>query len=90
MTVTIQDRDFLGNIIGEKQITGEVIGDNECFDVNEFYQYVIADGVVYKCYFDDKDEDGNEIDIDCIDCDVAYRYEITDFDPDEIRSWFEK
>ncbi len=40
------------NYNGE-QIIGIMYGNDECFDVNEFYQYLLtADGNLYKAYFD--------------------------------------
>lgn len=52
-----------------------VFGDDECFDMFEFYQYVFCDGKLYKAYFDIEDEEGNQIELDCLDYSKAYRIE---------------
>jgi hypothetical protein len=51
-------------------------GNDEMFDGNEFYQMgVTKDGKVYRFYFDTVDENGNDIELDCIDYTKAYRAE---------------
>lgn len=54
-----------------------VIGDNECFDGNEFYQYVLDDEKLYKAYFDIANPDtGEQYDaLDNVDYTKAYRLE---------------
>lgn len=45
----------------------EMFGTDECFDVDGFYQYGVVDDRVFKFYYDTRDENGNELDLDCID-----------------------
>lgn len=58
----------------------KIVGDDECFDGNEFYQYVLCGDKLYKAYFElAKDDDGEDLDLDMIDYGHAYRIEdITD------------
>ncbi len=57
MTVTAAD---------EKTISGLMYGDDECFNVNEFYQVLVSDGKVYECYYQlpNDDDDGDLSNID--------------------------
>lgn len=51
-------------------------GNDEMFDGNEFYQVGIDDsGNEYKFFYDTKDQNGNDIELDCIDHSRAYRME---------------
>lgn len=57
----------------------KVIGDDECFDGDEFYQYVLDGDKLYKAYFDITDEDGEDIELDAVDYNHAYKIEdVTD------------
>lgn len=44
MTVTAENGDY---------IIGDMYGNNECFDCNDFYQYIVTSDGVYKAYYDD-------------------------------------
>lgn len=57
-----------------------VVGNDECFDCDEFYQYVLDNNTLYRAYFDVHDEDGNIFDrMDLVDYEHAYRIEdVTD------------
>lgn len=46
--------------------TGKMYGDSECFDVNEFFQYIVTpDGKLLEAYYKvPKDQDLEEIDYD--------------------------
>jgi len=56
MTVTTEDG---------STISGIMFGNDECFDVNEFYQILVAGGKVYKCYYQlPEDDDGDLSNID--------------------------
>lgn len=51
---------------GERYI-GNMYGNDECFDCNDFYQIVVADGKSYKFYYNAdnvKDDDLSNIDYD--------------------------
>ena len=49
-------------------------GDDEMIENDEFYQLgVTKDGKVYRFYFDTVDENGNDIELDCIDYTKAYK-----------------
>lgn len=48
------DEMFLKNV--------KVIGDEECFDGNDFYQYVLQGEHLYKAYYDFPVEENDEID----------------------------
>ena len=48
---------------------GIMFGDDECWDVNRFYQYFLSnDGKLYKAYY----ETDNETPLDCIDYNAPY------------------
>lgn len=53
----------------------KMVGNNECFNADEFYQYVLCEDRLYKAYFEMEDEDGNPLDFQDIDYDNAYRIE---------------
>lgn len=36
----------------DKQITGYMYGNNECFDANEFYQFLLTEYSLYKTYYE--------------------------------------
>lgn len=57
-------------------IIGDIFGDDECFEGNNFYQYVVTTDGVYKAYYA---VDG-DTDIDCIDYLKATRIKRIDFD----------
>lgn len=60
-----------------KNIT--LIGNDECFDLDDFYQYGVDDEHIYKFYYGTCDADGEEIALDCIDYSKAERVvDITD------------
>ena len=67
MTVTAENGDY---------IIGDVFGDDECFEGNDFYRYVVTSDGVYKAYYD-VDED---TDIDYIDYSKATRIKLISFD----------
>ena len=54
-----------------------MLGSDECFDVDEFYQYVIDEkGHIYKAFYNYIDENGNQLDdLGDIDYDRPYRIE---------------
>lgn len=58
----------------------KVVGDDECFDGDEFYQYVLSDDKLYKAYFEiPTDDDGEELGLDDVDYTRSYKVEdITD------------
>lgn len=62
---------------GVKMTGVRVVGNDDCFDGNEFYQYVLGDETIYKAYFDmtnpETGEDYEEL--DQIDYTKAYRIE---------------
>ncbi|MGP1507952.1 MAG: hypothetical protein ACTTJW_03620 [Sphaerochaeta sp.] len=38
---------------GDITLTGVMFGNDECFDLNNFYQYLLTeDGNLYKCWYD--------------------------------------
>ncbi len=47
-----------------KTLTGMMYGNDECFDGNEFYQMLVADGRVYWCYYEIPDGCDDFSDID--------------------------
>lgn len=57
MTITTED----GNTI-----SGLMYGNDECFNVNEFYQVLVSGGKVYECYYQipNDDDDGDLSNID--------------------------
>lgn len=57
-----------------------VVGNDECFDGNDFYQYVLDGEKLYKAYYDIEDEEGNIFDrMDLVDYEHAYKVEdVTD------------
>lgn len=57
-------------------IIGDMFGDDECFDGNDFYQYVVTSDGVYKAYYDVD----NDTDIDEIDYSKATRIKLITFD----------
>lgn len=53
-----------------------VVGNDECFECNEFYQFVLDGEHLYKAYFElARDENGNELELDAIDYTHAYKIE---------------
>lgn len=36
----------------DKQITGTMYGNDECFDTNDFYQFLLTDNTLYKAYYE--------------------------------------
>ena len=65
VTVTAENGDY---------IIGDVFGDDECFEGNDFYRYVVTSDGVYKAYYD-VDED---TDIDYIDYSKATRIKLVE------------
>lgn len=57
-------------------LIGDMYGNDECFDGNDFYQYVVTSDGVYKAYYDVDDD----TDIDKIDYSKATRIKLIDFD----------
>lgn len=61
-----------------KQIVGIMYGNDECWDMNDFYQYFLTDDTLYKAYFEVPDgcEDFGDLDyknpIDLRDADAQY------------------
>lgn len=55
-------------------IIGAIFGDDECFDGNDFYQYVVTSDGVYKAYYDDD----NVTDVEDIDYSKAARIELVE------------
>ena len=39
-------------VFENKRYTGTMYGNDECFDIDQFYQIVVADGKSYKFYYD--------------------------------------
>ena len=68
MTVTTED----GNTI-----SGLMYGNDECFNVNDFYQILVADGKVYRCFYnlDQLDDNDNPNDLGNIDYDHPCKVE---------------
>ena len=62
----------------DKQITGTMYGNDECFDTNNFYQFLLTDNALYKAYYEIPDgcEDLGSLDynnpIDLRDIDMQY------------------
>lgn len=53
-----------------------VVGNDECFNADEFYHYVLSGDKLYKAYFEmATDDDGEELELDCIDYSKPYRIE---------------
>lgn len=52
-----------------------IVGNDSCWDVNEFYHYVLDGDKLYKAYFNTEDEEGEPLEIDCIDYNHAYKIE---------------
>lgn len=51
----------------------KIVGNDECFDGDEFYHYILAGDKLYKAYFElAEDEDGNELELDMVDYSHAY------------------
>lgn len=67
MTVTAENGDY---------IIGDMFGWDECFDGNDFYQYVVTSDGVYKAYYDVD----NDTIIEDLDYSKATRIELIDFD----------
>lgn len=57
-------------------IIGDMYGNCECFDCNDFYQYVVTSDGVYKAYYDDD----NVTDVEDIDYSKATRIKLITFD----------
>ena len=59
---------------------GKLVGNDECFDVNRFYHYLIdfENKKIYKMYFELTDEEGNDIELDTINYDKPYEVEECD------------
>lgn len=57
-------------------IIGAIFGDDECFEGNNFYQYVVTSDGIYKVYYDDD----NVTDVEDIDYSKATRIELITFD----------
>ena len=61
-----------------KQIVGTMYGNDECFDTNDFYQFLLTDNTLYKAYYEIPDgcEDLGSLDynnpIDLRDIDMQY------------------
>lgn len=68
------------NVNGELYEDVKVIGNAECFDKDEFFQYVFDGEKLYKAYFDIKNSDGERFEsVDMIDYSQSYRIEdVTD------------
>ena len=82
--VVFLEYNLFGNLTGFEIVSGELVGDDECFDIDEFYQYLITVDGVYKCYFKDKDENGESISLDDVNYYVSYRQIKLDDDTAEI------
>ena len=57
-------------------IIGAIFGDDECFEGNNFYQYVVTSDGIYKVYYDDD----NVTDVEDIDYSKAARIKLITFD----------
>lgn len=55
-------------------IIGAIFGDDECFEGNNFYQYVVTSDGIYKVYYDDD----NVTDVEDIDYSKATRIELVE------------
>ena len=63
--------------------TGTMYGNEECFDIDQFYQVVVADGKAYKFYYNADDVENN--DINNIDYENPIDVmELTDIDEDNL------
>lgn len=58
----------------------KIVGNDECFDCDGFYQYALSGDKLYKAYFEiPEDEDGNMMELDAVDCSHAYKIvDVTD------------
>lgn len=76
--LTVDECEFTNDRTELKDV--KVAGNDECFDGDEFYQYVLADDKLYKAYFEiPTDDDGEELGLDDVDYTHAYKIEdITD------------
>ena len=73
-------------VFDEITYSGRLVGNDECFDINGFYQYFIdfKNEKIYRMYYDTVDEDGEEIEslddidyynpIDVEDCTCEYLF----------------
>lgn len=53
-----------------------IVGNEDCWDVNEFYQYMVADDKIYKVYYNVQPDQ----ELDAIDYTKAYKIvDITEF-----------
>lgn len=79
-TVKLQEYSIMGSLINEKQVTGTMFGDDECWEINEFYQYLETEKTLYKVYFEISDElmeniNNGTADMGDVDYTKAYKYE---------------
>lgn len=57
----------------------KVVGNNECFELDEYYHYVLSGDKLYKAYFACENENGEMMELDRVDYNHAYRIEdVTD------------
>lgn len=59
------------------EVTGIMFGDDECFEDDEFFQFIYSDGKIYKVFYD-----AEETDLDCIDYTEPYRMEVAEASED--------
>ena len=65
-------------------LTGVIFGNDECFDVNEFYQYFISGETLYQLYYELKEN------LDEIDYENPYRIEKCNIDEEDLANIIEK
>lgn len=63
--------------IGMARYNGIMFGNDENFDIDEFYQFLLVGDKLYKCYYDTKDENGDWID-DLGSIDYKHPYNVKD------------
>lgn len=65
---------------GESYENVKIVGDAECFDKDEFFQYIFDGEKLYKAYFDINNVDGEMFEsVDMVDYSQCYRIEdVTD------------
>lgn len=72
--LTVDECAFINDKLELKDV--KVVGNDECFDGDEFYQYVLAADKIYKAYFEiPTDDDNNELELDNVDYTHAYKIE---------------
>ena len=57
----VSEEGFVVNFEGTS-FTGSLIGNDECFDTEGFYHFLVTNDTLYKCYYNYKELELDEID----------------------------